>query len=85
MRYELRPVLPGLLVGSAVFLALFAWRQWYLAKAASRPDNTKCPPLIPLGLISWKNRNLSVIYVGAFLTWGATDVSYSSSCGVNAD
>jgi len=67
--------LPSLLVGSAVLFAIFGWRQWYLTKATLTPGNKKCPPLIPKGLVSWKKRNLLMIYAGAFFCWAATDVS----------
>ena len=70
----LMPDLPGLLVGSALCFVLFGWRQWYLTRAASQPGNKWCPPLIPTGLISWKKRNLTVIYIGAFFCWASTDV-----------
>ena len=63
---------------AALLLALFVWRQRQLTRAASVPGNTKPPPLIPHGLLSWKNRDILVICVASFFNWAATEVGRSS-------
>jgi hypothetical protein len=63
---------------AALLLALFVWRQHQLTRAASIPGNTKPPPLIPPGLLSWKNRDILVICVASLFNWAATDVCAST-------
>nr|XP_019000195.1 uncharacterized protein I203_07354 [Kwoniella mangroviensis CBS 8507]OCF63656.1 hypothetical protein I203_07354 [Kwoniella mangroviensis CBS 8507] len=67
------PHLPALLVASVLFFAVFAWRQRQLSRSAKNPYNKKPPPLIPLSLLSVKNRNLVVIYIASACTWAMTD------------
>nr|XP_018262110.1 uncharacterized protein I303_05125 [Kwoniella dejecticola CBS 10117]OBR84268.1 hypothetical protein I303_05125 [Kwoniella dejecticola CBS 10117] len=67
------PYLPALLVVSVVLFSAFVWRQRQLSRAARQPNNRKPPPLIPLSLLSAKNRNLLVIYIASASTWAMTD------------
>lgn len=66
--------LPALLVLSAISFIVFIWRQRQLTAALSSSPNRKPPPLVPHGLLSWRNRNLLVIYLASFCLWAATDV-----------
>ena len=58
-------------------VALFGFQQYRLTRPASPQNPSRPPPLIPVGLISWKRRNLLMIYLAAFCNWAATDVSTS--------
>ncbi|WVW84950.1 hypothetical protein I302_106986 [Kwoniella bestiolae CBS 10118] len=67
------PYLPALLVVSGLLFVAFAWRQRQLSKSARLLSNKKPPPLIPLSLITTKNRNLLIIYIASASTWAMTD------------
>ena len=60
-------------MGSVLLFAFFIWRQRQLHRA---PPSSKGPaPVVPKGLLAWKNRNLSVVYIAAFLLWACIDVN----------